>query len=216
MRRNVPPSTCARVLTVSVLARPGTPSSRTWPPARRATSRRSSIASWPTITRLISCSAASSASRASSKRACCCARAPPATSSNSFILLPSLPRNSHEPPEPRQRHPGADQQQHERAAGEARRQLALALLRSQLRAEALVGTLELAGVVGGEALAARRPRDLSEAVGVGRDATGLGPARAARPRDLDRARRRAERDRVDRDLRALGLLRGRDGVLALR
>src|ERR671927_90840 len=160
MRRNVPPSTCARVLTVSVLARPGTPSSRTWPPARRATSRRSSIASWPTITRLISCSAASSASRASSKRACCCARLPPATSSNWFILLPSFPRsNSHEPPEPRERHPGADEQQHERAAGEARGQLALALLGPQLGAEALVDALEVAGVVGGEGLAARRPRD---------------------------------------------------------
>ena len=36
MRRNVPPSTWASVLTVSVLARPGTPSSSTWPPARSA------------------------------------------------------------------------------------------------------------------------------------------------------------------------------------
>ena len=44
----------ASVLTVSVLARPGTPSSSTWPPASSATSSRSSIASWPTITRLIS------------------------------------------------------------------------------------------------------------------------------------------------------------------
>src|SRR5215208_406110 len=61
-RLNEPPSTSATVLTVSVLARPGTPSSRTWPPARSATSTRSSIASWPTITRLISKSADSSAS----------------------------------------------------------------------------------------------------------------------------------------------------------
>ena len=68
MRVKVPPSTCASVLTVSVLARPGTPSSSTWPPASSATSRRSSIASCPTITRLISCSASSSTSRGSSRR----------------------------------------------------------------------------------------------------------------------------------------------------
>src|SRR3954447_7602704 len=64
-RLNDPPSTSATVLTVSVLARPGTPSSSTWPPASSATSTRSSIASWPTITRLISNSAVSSASCAS-------------------------------------------------------------------------------------------------------------------------------------------------------
>src|SRR3954454_14431422 len=65
MRLNVPPRTWASVLIVSVLARPGTPSSRTCPPASSATSTRSSIASWPTITRLISNSAVSSASCAS-------------------------------------------------------------------------------------------------------------------------------------------------------
>src|SRR3954467_112336 len=192
-RLNVPPGTSATVLTVSVLARPGTPSSSTWPPARSATSRRSSIASWPTMTRLISCSAASSASRASSKRACCWARAPPATSSNWFILLPSFHwKSSHEPPEPRQRHPGADQQQHEGAAGEARGQLALALLGAELRAELLVDALELRGVVGREGLAAGRPRDLRGAVGVGRDAAGLIAAGAARAGNLDRAGRGAE------------------------
>ena len=51
-RLKEPPSTSASVRTVSVLARPGTPSSRTWPPASSATSTRSSIASWPTTTRL--------------------------------------------------------------------------------------------------------------------------------------------------------------------
>ena len=66
-RLNDPPSTCASVLTVSVLARPGTPSSSTWPPASSATSRRSSIASWPTITRLSSYSASSSPARGSSR-----------------------------------------------------------------------------------------------------------------------------------------------------
>src|SRR3954454_17149893 len=64
-RLNEPPRTSATVLTVSVLARPGTPSSSTCPPARSATSTRSSIASWPTITRLISNSAVSRASWAS-------------------------------------------------------------------------------------------------------------------------------------------------------
>src|SRR5215212_3743976 len=65
IRLNDPPSTSASVFTVSVLASPGTPSSSTWPPASRATITRSSIASWPTITRLISNSAVSSASCAS-------------------------------------------------------------------------------------------------------------------------------------------------------
>ena len=64
-RLKLPPITSASVLTVSVLARPGTPSSSTWPPASTATSTRSSIASWPTITRLTSYSASSSASRGS-------------------------------------------------------------------------------------------------------------------------------------------------------
>src|SRR4051812_13441404 len=64
-RLNEPPSTSATVLIVSVLARPGTPSSSTWPPARSATSRRSSIPSCPTMTRLTSNSAPSSAACAS-------------------------------------------------------------------------------------------------------------------------------------------------------
>src|SRR5919112_5598784 len=64
-RLNEPPSTSETVLTVSVLARPGTPSSSTWPPASSATITRSSIDSCPTMTRLISNSAASSASWAS-------------------------------------------------------------------------------------------------------------------------------------------------------
>jgi hypothetical protein len=63
-RRKVPPRVSARVFTVSVLARPGTPSIRRWPPARRATKTRSSMASWPTMTRFISNRAASSVARA--------------------------------------------------------------------------------------------------------------------------------------------------------
>ena len=54
MRWNVPPSTSATVLIVSVFARPGTPSISRWPPASRQTKTRSSIASWPAMTRLIS------------------------------------------------------------------------------------------------------------------------------------------------------------------
>ena len=49
MRLKEPPRTSARVLMVSVLASPGTPSSRMWPPAKRPTRMRSSIASWPTM-----------------------------------------------------------------------------------------------------------------------------------------------------------------------
>ena len=66
IRWKLPPSTCAVVLIVSVFARPGTPSIRRWPPASRQTRTRSSIASCPAITRLISNSACSSSSRCSS------------------------------------------------------------------------------------------------------------------------------------------------------
>ena len=41
----------ARVRTASVLASPGTPSSRMWPPVSSPTRRRSTMASWPTIRR---------------------------------------------------------------------------------------------------------------------------------------------------------------------
>src|SRR3970282_972789 len=54
MRWKVPHRTSATAFTVSVLARPGTPSMRRWPPERRATRTRSSRASCPTMTRLIS------------------------------------------------------------------------------------------------------------------------------------------------------------------
>ena len=53
-REKLPPTTSARVRTASVLATPGTPSSRTWPRASRPTSIRSTIWSWPTTTRLTS------------------------------------------------------------------------------------------------------------------------------------------------------------------
>src|SRR5918996_1138803 len=66
IRLNVPPTTDASVLIVRVFASPGTPSSSTWPPVSSATMTRSSIASCPMITRLISKSALSSASRGSS------------------------------------------------------------------------------------------------------------------------------------------------------
>ena len=44
----------ARLLISSVLARPGTPSSSTWPPAKRAISISSITCSWPTMTLPIS------------------------------------------------------------------------------------------------------------------------------------------------------------------
>ena len=69
IRRNEASRASARVLIVSVLARPGTPSRSRWPPASRATSTRSSIASWPTMTRRISNRTASAAMRGSSCRA---------------------------------------------------------------------------------------------------------------------------------------------------
>ncbi len=54
MRANVPPTTRASVSTASVLATPGTPSSRQCPRASSATNIRSTIRSWPTMTRLTS------------------------------------------------------------------------------------------------------------------------------------------------------------------
>ena len=67
-RLKEPPSTRASVRMVSVLARPGTPSSRTWPPTSSATSSFSSIASWPMTTRLVSNRTDSSARRGSRRR----------------------------------------------------------------------------------------------------------------------------------------------------
>src|SRR6266545_5070185 len=76
MRANVPPRTPAVVLIVRVFASPGTPSIKRWPWARRHTRTRSSIASWPAITRLISKSACSRRSLASvgegTARSLCC------------------------------------------------------------------------------------------------------------------------------------------------
>src|SRR5687767_4365006 len=54
MRRKLPRTVAASVLTVSVLARPGTPSTSRWPCARVATSTRSRKWSWPTTVFLTS------------------------------------------------------------------------------------------------------------------------------------------------------------------
>ena len=51
MRENEAWMISARVRTASVLASPGTPSSRMWPPVSSPTSSRSTMASWPTIRR---------------------------------------------------------------------------------------------------------------------------------------------------------------------
>src|SRR5579875_2243712 len=53
-RENVPLTVLASVSTARVLATPGTPSSRQWPRASRLIMIRSTMRSWPTITRLIS------------------------------------------------------------------------------------------------------------------------------------------------------------------
>ena len=51
MRLNTRPSVCAIVRTSSVLAVPGTPVIRQWPPTNRAIITCSRTSSWPTITR---------------------------------------------------------------------------------------------------------------------------------------------------------------------
>ena len=59
-------SAAARLRTSSVLATPGTPSSRMWPRQSRATSRPATAASWPTTALATSARTASSAERARS------------------------------------------------------------------------------------------------------------------------------------------------------
>src|SRR4051812_45769692 len=169
-RLKLPPRTWASVLTVSVLARPGTPSSSTWPPARRATSSRSSIASWPTMMRFISKRASSSTARGSSPW--CVAPAGGGGGGGKSVTcgLQSLD----DPPEEAERHRGTSEQQQQATAGEGRRDLALLLLLAQLRAEALVDGLEAAGAVGPEELAARRARDLLERARIRRHPLGRG------------------------------------------
>src|SRR5580704_8349084 len=54
MRWNSPPTAAASDLTDSVLASPGTPSTRRCPPDSSATAIRSSSTSWPTMVRLTS------------------------------------------------------------------------------------------------------------------------------------------------------------------
>ncbi len=54
MRLKLRSMTRARLLISSVLARPGTPSSSTWPPANRAIIISSTTWSWPTMTLAIS------------------------------------------------------------------------------------------------------------------------------------------------------------------
>ncbi len=83
IRWNVPPSTAAAVLMVSVFASPGTPSISRWPPDSRHTSTRSSIRSWPAITRRISKSARSTVS---------CAALP--SGSSSVVAVSSISRFS--------------------------------------------------------------------------------------------------------------------------
>jgi hypothetical protein len=51
MRRESRPSTMPSVSTNLVLARPGTPTSSAWPPAKSATRVRSTTLSWPKMTR---------------------------------------------------------------------------------------------------------------------------------------------------------------------
>src|SRR3954447_21847478 len=203
-RRNEPPRTWASVRTVSVLARPGTPSSSTWPPASRATSRRSSIASWPTMTRLTSCSASWSVAFAAPRSG--------VGSWNSFTGS----FRSDQPAEPAQGQEGADQEQDERPAREAGGDLALGLAVAELRAEVAVHRAQPVGGRGGVGLPARGPGDLAQRGRVGRHALGHGAGLLARAGDGDRPVLRAEGHRVDGDVGALGLAGGDLGVDAAR
>src|SRR6185312_6418289 len=196
MRRKVPPSTVASVRTVSVLARPGTPSRRTWPPVSSATSRRSSIASWPMTTRLHSYRAPSSAWRASA-----------AGSVSGWGVMGSSEsgwEGSEHAAEHADRRERGQEHQRERAAGEEARDLALLALGGDLRAEALVDLVERLDVAGRERAAAGDPGDIGERLRVRRH--GLAA--------VDRAVRRAERDRVDRDLARLGRAGGGERIAA--
>src|SRR3954454_24688464 len=126
-RLNVPPRTEASVFTVSVLASPGTPSSSTWPPASSDTSSRSSIASWPTITRLISKSASSRAARGSPER-CPDGGGGGTASIREFSFAEVLD----DPAEEAERQRGASDQEQQAATGDGGRDLPLLLLLSKL------------------------------------------------------------------------------------
>src|SRR4051812_14415697 len=178
-RPNVPPTTWASVLTVSVLARPGTPSSRTWPPASRQTSTRSSIASWPTITRLTSWRASSSAARGSG------------LGCSALSDIGFLSGKAAEPP---QGHGAGGEQHQQPRSGEPRGHLLLLGDVAELRAEPLVDGVELRRVGDLVGLPAGRPGHRLERRRVGRDVLGAAVG-------LDRAARGAERHGVDRDLR---------------
>src|SRR5581483_3096163 len=69
MRRKTRPSVCAMVRTISVLAVPGSPVIRQWPPTNSAIRISSSPSAWPTIT---SCTCARMLSRTVWKRSMRC------------------------------------------------------------------------------------------------------------------------------------------------
>src|SRR6201992_639189 len=154
LRPEGPPSEAARVLTVSVLARPGTPSSSTWPPASRLTSRRSSIASCPTMTRLISWSTSWRASRAWWRCSVAASISVHGSSSGDVSLNDAA--------EPHQGHGAADQQQREAASGNVRGDLALDLLVSERDGQMRVHRAGLAAVGGREGFAAGALGDVGQ------------------------------------------------------
>src|SRR3954451_9396737 len=139
MRLNDPPRTIASVRTVSVLARPGTPSSSTWPPVSSATSTRSSMASWPITTRLDSY-------RADSRER----RTLAAGSMSSWVMGSSWSgtgTGSDEPPAQADRDEGGQGHDPQPAAGEEVRDLLLLPVRGDLGAEPLVHLVERVGVL---------------------------------------------------------------------
>src|ERR671937_16590 len=184
-----PPSTWARVAMVNVLARPGTPSSSRCPPASSATSTRSSIPSWPTITRLSSNNAASNCTRASAAASW---RGVSSIGSSSWSgrggCSARQPRRAQRPDG------GGRGEQRQGGDGEADRHLAPLDAEADPGAEVLVHGIEVAAGRRLEEAAAGGAGDPRQAVLVGRDR--LEPQAAEGSLLAQHAAGGAERDRV--------------------
>src|SRR5215211_6640016 len=202
MRWKLPPNTWAKVAMVRVLASPGTPSSSRCPPDNNATRTRSSMPSWPTMTRLISNNAASRAVDGLEGSATLRRRG-----SFSVIWSPCAMEaccRSGEPGATAQPQGPGGGQQEQAGGGEGDRHLALLHAEADAGAEAVVH--------GGEVLAGRRLEeaavgglgDPGQAVGVGGHGLDAGAAEGVRLAEHPAGG--AEGDGVDGDLELAGPL----------
>src|SRR5918992_1588663 len=178
MRWKLPPRTWARVAMVRVLASPGTPSSSRCPPDNNATRTRSSMPSWPTITRLISNNAASRAAEGLSGSATLRRRW-----SFSVMSAPcthAWSGRSGQPGATARPHGAGGGQEEETGGGERHRHLPFFHAEADARPEAVVHRGEVVAARRLEEAAVAGLGDPGQAVGVGRDRLDAGPAEGVR------------------------------------